>query len=82
MVHGVQHPFQFPCAFAEVAGVTLVLGFVDDWLAATNRIEQVPFLQSLCAACCNCFLVTGRLIAICQEIQKFTKFTESRYFNT
>ncbi len=36
------------CAFRSVPGVCLVLGFVDDWLAAAITPAAVPVLQALC----------------------------------
>ena len=36
------------CSMAAVPEVELVLGFVDDWLAATTSLEVVPRLQVMC----------------------------------
>ena len=36
------------CAFRSVPQVVLVLGFVDDWLAAAKSPDAIPLLQVLC----------------------------------
>ena len=36
------------CAFKAAPDVVLVLGFVDDWLAATKSPRAIPLLQVLC----------------------------------
>ncbi len=36
------------CAFRAVPNVVLVLGYVDDWLAAARDPEAIPLLQTLC----------------------------------
>ena len=36
------------CAFRSVPHVVLVLGFVDDWLAAARSVASIALLQKLC----------------------------------